>query len=233
MLFLLLLPLIGAINLQQDLSFVEKSEGKSALSDYLTEVEAFLQREQRILEQGKVTLILRVITLYRADPTEEIRGRLSQLLRSHASEMRGIVGRFLRESIDKDSEMPQTLADLSLFLVGEDDSLFHNLLPLEARRLRKLLGRYHNVVDWGVEKRSLLGEVMTRVREAASIRSAMQKFSHRPVGDLLWRVEKLTSDPTLLRKIERYRLAKSTLEKDQLLKEIGPLWRGECLFKAK
>jgi len=212
---------LRTIDLSVDLTRLEGVERRA----YLTSLESYLTRQQAVVKQGKVELLLRVIELYKVNPLEEVLRRLSQLHKSHAKEMRGLVERFLREPMGEESEMPLTLANLSLFLVAEDETLFHNLIPVERRRLRKLLERYHAVVEWGVEKRAILTELVGRVREAVSIRSAMKKFSKTPTSELLWRIERLTPDPILLKRLADYRHATTTLEKDQLMKEIVRLWK--------
>jgi hypothetical protein len=220
MLLLLLITVATGLDLHVDLV---SRQARGTLSPYLTDLRAFLEREQRVSPQGKPDLMLRLIALHREAPRPEILPRLQQLMRSHATEARRTVERFLRE----DADMPLTLPALALFHIAEDESLFRYLLPVEVRRLKRLVAEYEAVREWGEEKRRRMASVVERVKEAVAVRATMARFERQPTEGALERVERLSGNPTLHKAVKRCQASRSALEKAQLLKEIGRLWRVE------
>jgi hypothetical protein len=220
---LLLLLITAATGLDLHVDLVSR-QAKGTLLPYLTDLRAFLEREQRVSPQGKPDLMLRLIALHGEAPRPEILPRLQQLMRSHATEARRIVERFLRE----DADMPLTLPALALFHIVEDESLFQYLMPVEVRRLKRLVAEYEAVREWGEEKRRRMASVVERVKEAVAVRVAMARFERQPAeGEALTRVERLSGNPALHNAVKKCQASRSALEKAQLLKEIGVMWRLE------
>lgn len=208
-----------------------------ALARHLIVLEDYLMRLRSVNPGGTTQLMLDVIASHRANKARrDPLVHLQRLANSHATQMFYIRKRFLREPIDEHSKMAVSIVELVLFQAQEDSALQTLLTGKEKARWRRLMVDYRKHHEWTSEKRAVLKTLSSQIASFEEVRTLIQHFEKYPgnvdrkfVDQAVARMQKLTDDSALLRAIERYNAATTTVETLPIQREIHRLWEERVI----